>query len=381
MKTQKIQKELKRNILLNPGPATTTAFVKEGLLAPDICPREAEFGEVMSEVLIGTKRVAAPKSVEDQYQSILLGGSGTGAVEAVISSVVSANGKLLVLENGAYGARIAEIAHAFQVPTEVFKTTWGDVLDLGEVEKFLETNTGKYTHLAFIHHETTSGVLNNLDALIGLAKKHNLTTIVDAMSSYAGIEIDLEKTPVDYLISSSNKCIQAMAGIGIVIANKAKLEETKDYPKRNYYFNLYNNYQSQMKKGQFLFTPPVQILYSLKAALTEFFEKGGVKARAKHYADLYEQMHAGMLELGFKALVEKEHHSKILTAFIEPEDSNYHFDKMHDFLYEKGITIYPGKGAKEASFRISNIGDLTSEDISLYLAEMKNYLSSHAISL
>lgn len=376
--TQNIQKSIVRNILLNPGPATTSAAVKEALVVSDICPREKEFDSVLKSVLALSKRVVSQD--DHRYQTVLIPGSGTGAIEAVLTSVVGEDEGLLIIDNGAYGDRMAKIASCFGLRHHVLKTTWGDPLNYADIEKFLGEKASNFKYLAFIHHETTSGVLNDLKKLSSFAKKYNLQTIVDAMSSYAGIEIDLDETPVNYLISSSNKCIQGMAGIGIVVADTSSLNSLKDKKSRNFYFDLYQNYDSQFHKGQFLFTPPVQILYALDAALKEFFSEGRSE-RPQRYADLYEQMLAGMLELGFKPLAAKEHHSKILTAFIEPEHHNYHFDKMHDYLYERGVTIYPGKGAREATFRISNIGELTSSDISYFLTLMREYLQEQKVYL
>jgi len=370
--TQKIQKEIKRNILLNPGPATTTATVKAGLVVPDICPREAEFGD-----LLGAVKQKALKVVNAgaHYEAILLGGSGTAAVEACLSSCTNESG-ILILENGAYGDRIKKICDALKIKSHLIKSAWGDALNLSEIEAHLKTNAKDYNVIAFIHHETTVGILNDLSAINNLAKKYQLKTLVDAMSSYAGIEIDLAKDDVDYLISSSNKCIQGMAGLGICIVKKEILNEIKNYPKRSFYLDLHNNFLAQEKTNQFAFTPPVQILYSLDIAFNEFFIEGGIKARAKRYSDLYELMLKGMTELGFETLVEKKLHSKILTAFKEPTIKNFSFEKMHDFLYAQGITIYPGKSAKENSFRISNIGELNTADILTFLKGVEAYLKS-----
>lgn len=380
MKQQIIEKKLDRSILLNPGPATTSERVKSALLVSDICPREESFAYVLKEVLELATAVVVPPEARDRYQCVLTGSSGTGAIECVLSSVVALDESVLILDNGAYGARMAEIATSYQIRHEVIKTTWGDPLDYEQIEQFLSKRARDFKYLAFIHHETTSGILNDLPRLQALAQKYQLKTIVDAMSSYAGVEINLARTPVHYLISSSNKCIQGMAGLGIIIADKTSLLNLEHQRSRSFYFNLFKNYKSQTHGGQFLFTPPVQIVYALAEALREFFDEGA-QNRVQRYSDLYEQMLAGMTELGFKTLNESEHHSRILTAFIEPTHVNYHFDQMHDFLLERGITIYPGKGARESSFRISNIGQLDASDIEYFLHEMKAYLTAKQIEL
>jgi 2-aminoethylphosphonate-pyruvate transaminase len=369
---QTIHIDVRRNILLNPGPATTTATVKAGLIVPDICPRESEFGDLLGMVKEKTLRVVNAGS---NYEAILLGGSGTAAVESCLSSCTNEKA-ILILENGAYGDRMKKICDALKIKSHTIKSAWGDALNLDAVEAHLKTNAKDYSVIAFIHHETTVGILNDLSKINQLAKKYQLRTLVDAMSSYAGIEIDLAVDDLDYLVSSSNKCIQGMAGLGMCIVKKETLNEIKNYPKRSFYLDLTQNFLAQEKTNQFAFTPPVQILYSLNVAFDEFFIEGGVKARAKRYSDLYELMLKGMTELGFETLVDKNLHSKILTAFKEPKIVNFSFEKMHDYLYQKGITIYPGKSAKENSFRISNIGELNTDDILEFLQGVAGYLKT-----
>jgi 2-aminoethylphosphonate aminotransferase len=370
MSEQKINKTIKRNVLLNPGPATTSARVKDALVVADICPREKEFGDLIERVKTGLVEIV---NGGDQYAAVLLGGSGTGAVESCLTSVLSKDKKVLIIENGAYGKRMKEICTAFSIPYIGLDYEWGDAVDLNELEDTLKSHQGSVNAIAYIHHETTVGILNPLKEIQAMAQKYQLTTIVDAMSSYAGIEIDLSQTPVDYLLSSSNKSIQGMAGLGFVIAKRTSLETLKDKKTDNYYFNLYKNFISQERGGQFLFTPPVQILYSLEEAINELKEEG-YQNRVKRYASLYERMYVGMLELGFKPLIEdKKHHAKILTAFVEP--NGFDFNDYHDYLYERGITVYPGKGAKEKTFRISNLGELNEADIDLFLKHTKGYLS------
>ncbi len=374
---QVINKEIKRNMLLNPGPATTSVAVKEALIVSDICPRETEFGELLRDVRI--KSVGIVNGAGD-YECILLGGSGTGAIESCLSSCVEGDSEILIIENGAYGDRMGQICETLDIPYQLLKFEWGNEIDLKKVEEIIGLNK-KIKVMAFIHHETTTGILNDLVSLDQLAKKHNLITIVDAMSSYGGIEIDLKVTDVDYLISSSNKCIQAMAGLGIIIAKKTELSRIKDIKKKSFYFDLSKNYISQSEKGQFLYTPPVQILYSLNCALDEYYLELKSEKRSKRYERLYQEMYKGMIELGFKPLIKENLNSKILTTFHEPSDEKYCFELMHSYLYERGITIYPGKVSRLSTFRISNIGDLSLNDIKDFLGAMKSYLIEKDIKL
>ena len=373
-----VSKSIKRKILLNPGPATTSVRVKESLVVEDICPREKEFGQLVESVGKKAKKVV---NADKNYECVLLGSSGTGAMESCLNACVDANDGILIVENGAYGQRMGQICEVSGIRAETIRFEWNREIDLKKVESFLATDSSRFRVLAFVHHETTSGILNPLSELHGLAVKYNLISLADAMSSYAGIPIDLKKNSIDYLISSSNKCIQSMAGIGIVIAKSRELETIKNFPKRSFYLDLYKNFVSQKEHRQFLFTPPVQVLYALDEALEEFFEEGGVAARSERYAELYSTMYEGMNALGFKPLLKEKNNSKILTTFFEPQDARYLFDDMHNFLYERGFTIYPGKIGTQKTFRISNIGQLRVEDLQLFLKCVEDYLKERRIAL
>jgi 2-aminoethylphosphonate aminotransferase len=367
---ESISKRVRRAVLLNPGPATTSVRVKAALIATDVCPREAEFGEVLREVRRDAADIIGGGS---DYTSILLTSSGTGAMEAALTSAVGAGETVLILENGAYGKRMKDICLAFGIDFTAIDAEWGKPIDLFAVRALLKNPPKKIAALAFIHHETTVGILNPLSELIEIARSHSLISIVDAMSSYAGIPIDLRETPVDFLLSSANKCIQGMAGIAIVVARKSSLDALKEKTSRSFYFSLYKNYEAQENTGQSLFTPPAQILYALHEAFKEIKAEGPSNRYAR-YRELYELMYAGMRALGFEPLVEEAFHSGILTAFLEPR--GFDFTAYHDFLFERGITVYPGKIKGQQTFRISNIGDLGLADIDYFLDSTREYLQS-----
>jgi len=317
-----INKTIERKILLNPGPATTSARVKSALVTEDICPREKEFGDLLSDVREKVKKVV---NADSNYEGILLGCAGTGAIESCLSSCTNTDDGVLIIENGAYGKRMKQICDNLGVFSQVIRFEWGQVIDWKEVDQFLSKNSSKFKVLAFVHHETTTGILNSISEFKSISDKYKMVSLIDAMSSYAGINIDLVKDDVDYLISSSNKCIQGMAGLGIVIAKASELERIKGFKKKSFYFDLYANFLSQKEKNQFLFTPPVQTLYALNEAFDEFFEDGGIEARAAKYSGLYEKMHEGMCAFGFTPLLEEKENSRILTTFLEPIDKNYNF--------------------------------------------------------
>jgi 2-aminoethylphosphonate aminotransferase len=362
-------KTVKRNILLNPGPATTTDSVKNAMVVPDICPRELEFGELTLSVRDDLIKIAHG---EKNHTCVLLTSSGTGGVEACLTSVIPMDKKVFIINNGAYGERMQAICDAYGIAHIDYNIPAGHPVDLIVLEKMLKDNQVHLSHVAFIHHETTVGILNPMATICEMSHQYKLENIVDAMSSFAGMDIDVERDHVDYLVSSSNKCIQGMAGISFVIARLSSLKATAPI-KRNFYFNLLTNYEYLNKNKQFLFTPPVQTLYALRQAITEYFAEGGAN-RVSRYASMYEIMKKKVLELGFEFLVDEKHHAKLLTAILDPKSPNYSFNDMHDYLFERGFTIYPGKVGSINTFRLSNIGEIYPADIEAFLKVFEEYL-------
>jgi 2-aminoethylphosphonate aminotransferase len=344
-------------ILLNPGPANTTASVKEAMTRPDICPREPEFGQMMLRVRAGLTRVVHQG---EAYTAVLFCGSGTAGVEAVISSAVPPDGRLLVIDNGSYGARIAAMAAAYGIPHDVESFGVGGYPEVDRIGARLERQ--RYTQLAVIHHETSTGMLNPVSQIGALCRERGVEMIVDAMSSYGGLPIDVEQLGADYLVSSSNKCIQGMAGLAFVICRKPRLAELEPHPGRSLYLNLPLQHRFFDRSGQMRFTPPVQVVYALEQALKEYEAEGG-EGRFARYMQCFEALDGGVRELGFRRLLPEEQLSRILTAYVEPDHPNYSFDAMHDSLYAKGFTIYPGKGASEATFRLANMGAVQKDDM------------------
>ncbi|MCB0492094.1 MAG: 2-aminoethylphosphonate--pyruvate transaminase [Cyclobacteriaceae bacterium] len=361
-------KNISRKILLNPGPATTTQTVKEAMVVEDICPREKDFGKMLDSIKDDLVKIVHGV---DTHHAVMFTASGTGGLEAAITSAVPKGKKILVVENGAYGTRMVKLAETFNIEVVRYQLTYGDYPDLDQIESLLKNNVG-ISHLAVVHHETTTGMLNPVQKICDLAHQYNAEVIVDCMSSYAGIPIDITKWDAEYLISSSNKCIQGMPGLVFVIFKKHLLEKIKD-TKRSFYFDIYNQFTGFEKTGQMQFTPPVQVAYALRTAIDEYFietESGRWNRYEENYTILFE----GLASLGFEFLLPDHQQSKILLAIKEPAFPNYSFDSMHDYLYERGFTIYPGKGAKEATFRLSVLGDLHKKDIEDFLKCLEEYL-------
>jgi 2-aminoethylphosphonate-pyruvate transaminase len=363
-------KEVKRNVLLNPGPATTTDSVKYAQVVPDICPREKEFGDLMRFVSTELTRLVADP---DRYDTVLFGGSGTAVVEAMLTSVVN-EGKVLIIDNGAYGKRMGQIAEAYGLDYFMYSSSIYDPIDLHSLQSAVETE-GPFTHLAAIHHETTTGLLNDLSLLGELCRQKNLVFLVDAMSSYAGIPMDLERDNISFMTASSNKNIQGMAGIGFVISKISELEVLKNTTIRSFYLNLYAQWDYFNKTGQLRFTPPVQTFYALKQAILET-QKESVGERFKRYTKTWETLISGLEQLNLEYLVNKENQSHLITTVLEPENPGFSFEKLHDFCYEKGFTIYPGKVSDKNTFRLANIGEINSSDLDNFLAVLKLYLES-----
>lgn len=356
-------------ILLNPGPANTTDTVKRAMTRPDICPREREFGDLMERVRDGITRVVTAST---DYTSVLFTGSGTAAVEAAIASAVPANGRLLVIDNGSYGTRMTQIAEAYGIRTEVEAFGVGVFPDVDRIAARVaqaEQAHERFTHLAVVHHETSTGMLNPVEELGALCQRSGIELIVDAMSSYAGLPIDIERMGADFLMSSSNKCIQGMAGIGFVICRRDRVERMQHVPGRSYYLSMASQHRFFEREHQMQFTPPVQVLYALEQALLEYEAEGG-PARHARYLACWEALDGGVRGLGFRRLLPEAILSRILTAYLEPDHPRYSFDDMHDRLYAKGFTIYPGKGANRATFRLANMGAVTPDDMRAFVTAL-----------
>ncbi len=367
---------LKRNILLNPGPATTTDSVKRALLVPDICPREKEFTKLVTEIRKDLVKVAAG---DKRYTAVLFSGAGTAAMEACMSSVVPPNKKVAIIVNGAYGKRFVEIAETYQLETVVIPFPSHEIPNLRIIEDVLKKDR-QIRVLAIIHHETTTGLLNPIREVGKIAAKYRCTYIVDAMSSFAGIPINIIDCDIDFLISTSNKCIQGMPGISFVIGRIEALNRLEMIPPRSFYLNLYQQYRFLELTGEMQFTPPVQVIYALKRAIQEYRTEGAWH-RYQRYSENWLTLRRGLEKLGFKFLLNQENESRILTTVHEPQDPKFDFQKFHDQLYKKGYTIYPGKLGELRTFRLANMGAINKKDIKNFMREVEKVLKKMGLPL
>lgn len=358
-----------RQRLLNPGPANTSDSVKYAQIVDDICPREKEFGDLMNSISTDITSIVGDST---NYTTVLFTASGTGVVEAMITSVVSDKDKLLIIANGAYGIRAYEIATAYKLNVELLNFD-NNVLDYSQIEQTLRK--GKFTHAFVIHSETTNGILNDIQQIGNLCKDNNVVFMIDAMSSFGAHDIDMDRDNVSFLAASSNKLLQGLPGLAFVVCKNEEIQKSKDVPPRNYYFNLYKQWESQYKTWQMQFTPNVTCMYALRQALNEFFDEG-IENRLNRYKENWETLVNGLSERGVEMYTPVEHASFIVTSFYDINSESYNFNVMHDFLKERGWTVYPGKISNLKTFRIANIGTLEKKDIEEFLIDFDSYLNT-----
>lgn len=363
-------RSVRREVLLNPGPATTTDSVKYAQVQADICPREWEFGDVMGWV---ADELALMVAAPGNAVAVLFGGSGMAGDEAMMSSCIPDDGKVLIVDNGAYGARLAKIAGIYGIDHEVYKSDGVHALDTEEIKKKLVD--GGFTHFAIIHHETTTGLLNPVPELCRFCKQHGIVTIVDTVSSFCAIPIDMDRDGIDFMASTSNKNIQGMAGVAFVFCRKEALEKIKGYRMRNYYLNLYDQYQYFQKNHQTRFTPPVQTLYALRQAIIET-KIETIEKRYARYTACWEILVKAIQEMGLEMPVALEDQSHLIVTIMDPKSEKYRFDDLHDLARRHGFTIYPGKLSAAPTFRIANIGDIRPEEMERFTKVLADYVKT-----
>lgn len=346
-------------LLLTPGPLTTTKTVKAAMLR-DWCTWDDDYNTLVQEIRTELVRLASVNQTD--YTAVLMQGSGTFTVESVIGTALDETDKLLVLANGAYGQRIAIIASYLNIECEVYDAGELEQHNPDKIDLILEADK-RITHVAVVHCETTTGMLNRIEKIAQIVKKHNLVFIVDAMSSFGGIPIETEKLGIDYLISSSNKCIQGVPGFGFVIARKCLLEKCAGNA-RSLSLDLFDQWQTMEKgNGKWRFTSPTHVVRAFRQALKELDEEGGIEFRFNRYLTNQRILVIGMRNLGFETLLPDDYQSPIITTFISPETPEFEFQKFYDLLKMHGFVIYPGKVTDYQCFRIGNIGDIKITDM------------------
>lgn len=350
---------IKRNILLNPGPSTTTDTVKYAQVVPDICPREREFAGLMKGLREDLVRIVHGDT--QKYTSVLFCGSGTLNIDVCLNSLLPAGKKILVVNNGAYSTRAVEICEHYGMPHIDLKFPVDQQPDLALVEKTLRDNPD----IALVHtthNETGTGILNPIREIGALAHRYGAVFTVDTTSTYAMRPIDIEADNIDFCMASAQKGLMAMTGLSFVVGNRALIEASAAYPTRSYYCNLFLQYDYFEKTGEMHFTPPVQTIYATLQALKEYWAEGEEAKWARH-TRVFNAIHAGLDELGFRDAVRREWQSGLVVSVVYPDDPNWNFEKVHDYCYERGFTIYPGKISTTNTFRLCALGAIDEADI------------------
>ena len=368
---------IKRNILLHPGPSTTTDSVKLAQVVPDICPREKEFAQMMRELRGDLLKVVHADS--DKYTSVLFCGSGTINMDICLNSLLPADKKILVINNGAYSTRGVEICEYYGLPFIDLRFPIDERPDLDVIEKCLIENPD-ISLVYTTHNETGTGILNPIREIGALVHKYNCVFVVDTTSTLAMIPIDIERDNIDFCMASAQKGLMAMTGLSFIIGNKSIIEASKDYPKRSYYCNLYLQYEFFEKTGEMHFTPPVQTVYATVQALKEYFAEGEEKKWARH-TRVFNAIHRGLDELGFKDVIKREWQSGLVVSVLYPNDKNWDFEKVHDYCYERGFTIYPGKISNTNTFRLCALGAIDEPDIEDFFKVLREALVKNNISI
>lgn len=368
---------IKRNILLNPGPSTTTDTVKYAQVVPDICPREQEFAGLMKGLRDDLLKIVHAKPSD--YTSVLFCGSGTINLDICLNSLLPADSKALIVNNGAYSTRAVEICEYYGLPHINLKFPVDELPDLGVVEDTLKSDPDiKLVYTT--HNETGTGILNPIRELGALAHRYGAIFVVDTTSTLAMRPINVYEDNVDFCMASAQKGLMAMTGLSFIIGRTAEIVKSKDYPKRSYYCNLYLQYDYFEKTGEMHFTPPVQTIYSTIQALKEYFEEGE-EAKWVRHTRVFEAIHKGLDELGFKDIIRREWQAGLVVSVRYPDDPNWDFKKVHDYCYDRGFTIYPGKISTTNTFRLCALGAIDEKDIEDFFVVLKEALMAYDISI
>ena len=363
-------------MLFTPGPLTTSRTVKQSMLR-DLGSRDREFIDIVRD--IRRRLVQIGEVTEEEYTAIPIQGSGTYGLEAVVSSAIPRDGKLVVVVNGAYGRRLVKMASVVGIRTDSLEFPENSKPVLEQIDSVLQADP-EVTTLALVHCETTTGIVNPVAEIGALAKAAGVDYFVDAMSSFGAIPVNLSRCHIDYLVSSANKCIEGVPGFSFVLARLDCLKKTQGYA-RSLSLDLFDQWDGLERNGQFRFTPPTHTLLAFQQALLELEAEGGVCGRAERYEANYRTLVGGMRELGFEEYLAPEDQGYIITSFHYPENPDFTFHRFYDMLNTHGYVIYPGKVSDADCFRIGNIGRITEADIKDLLAAIAATLGEMGVVL
>ena len=315
----------------------------------------------------------------NKYTSVLFCGSGTINIDVCLNSLLPEGKKILVVNNGAYSSRAVEICEYYGLPYINLQFPVDQRPDLEQVESVLSDNPD----IALVHtthNETGTGILNPIKEIGALAHKYNAVFTVDTTSTYAMLPINIEEDNIDFCMASAQKGLMAFTGLSFIIGNRSVIEKSAEYPKRSYYCNLFMQYDFFERTGEMHFTPPVQTIYATIQALKEYWAEGEEAKWARH-TRVFNAIHKGLDELGFRDVIKREEQAGLVVSAIYPDDPNWSFEKVHDYCFERGFTIYPGKISTTNTFRLCALGAIDEEDIRDFFKIFREALETNNIAI
>ena len=365
-----MQKQYK---LLTPGPLTTTDTVKQVMLF-DHCTWDDDYKQITQSIraqLLELAHVSAP-----DYTAVLMQGSGSFGVESVLTSVIGPDEKLLIAANGAYGLRMAEICRHAGIAFTLYEQDNDKRPDPAVVADHLAQDPA-ITHVSMVHGETTSGILNDVAAVGKVVKAAGKIFIVDAMSTFGGVDVPVADWGIDFLISSANKCIQGVPGFSFILAKRAELEDSQGKA-RSLALDLYDQWKTMEVDGKWRFTSPTHVVLAFAQALKELKAEGGVPARYARYDENQRLLAENLSAMGFRPYLDSKVQGPIITTFHYPEGAKFTFRQMYDYIKERGYVLYPGKVMEAETFRVGNIGEIYPGDILKLSAILADFLKEAA---
>lgn len=353
-------------IIFSPGPANISQRVKDALTLPDICHRDSEFNELLRDIKSLIAQVVGIKG--NTHEVVLLFGSGTLAMESLLTCLTNWHKTLLIISNGVYGERAATIAQVLGIKTKVVKLSWGEPIKLNKIEG--EIRGTRIGGIYLVHHETTTGLLNPLKEISCMAKRYSKLVLADTISSISGEELSLE-WGLDGLLGTANKCLRGIPGVSFVILSRALLDITRKRERHTYYSDLVT-YLDREAKNETPFTPPVQVLFALREALKELLEEG-VGNRITHYKKISKLLRVGLRKLGLKLYLPEDSYSNTMTSVYLPSNTSY--QKLHDILKKEGFVIYNSQGYLRGKvFMLGVVGLIEEQDIKNFLKVLESKL-------
>ena len=365
----------KEPLLFTPGPLTTSKRTKKSMLI-DYGSWDDDFNEITNKIRSKLVKIV---NGNNTYTCTPIQGSGSFGVEAMFINFVKKNEKILILINGAYGERIKKICNYHKIKNASFKWKEDEPLNLTILEKRLKTDPS-IKNLAFVHCETSTGILNPINEVSKLCKKYKINLLIDAMSTFGAIQIDAKKIKFKALAASSNKCIEGVPGMAFVISKISDLKGSRGNSD-NLCMDLYDQWDYMQRTGRWRYTPPTHVAVAFLEALNQFEKEGGLISRNKKYSNNLDALLTGMKSLGFKSLLAKKDQSPIIVTFIAPQSKKFNFKNFYQFLKNRGYIIYPGKMSKIDSFRIGCIGQINPNIIRKLVKVIEIFIVKNKINI